>query len=390
MDILYMGYYCNEDLFNELVECGSQGSHARQQFERKLLDGISQNMKGHSFKMVSYLPLIDDKFAERKGEDYKGYPITYLWCKKKITGILRCIRQNKKHIKEWARNAGEDKIILTYSANPLHCIPAMNLRRKYGYKIVTISSEISIHRRQTKRNPLTWLKTKVTYYLENNFDGYVLLSKYMGELVNKKNNPYTVVEGFGEVLKRPETANKDRKKAILYAGGLSEDNGIQILVDGFRNFDNSDWELWICGGGKLEDYVKQQGIEDNRIKFYGVVPNEQVVKMEFEASYLINPRFSGEDYTKYSFPSKTLEYMSTGTPTIITRLKGIPEEYFEYAIILEEETTMGVTKLLNELEKTPYEIYENRAKKALENIILKKTTVVQGERILLFLANMMQ
>lgn len=380
-----MGYYCNEDLFNKLVECGSQSSHARQQFERKLLDGICQNMKGHSFKMVSYLPFVNAQFAEQEGEDYKGYPITFLWCKKSVTDILRCIRQNKKYIKEWAKNAGEDKIVLTYSANPLHCIPAMNLRKKYGYKIVTISSEVSIHRRRNKYNPLTWLKIKVTYYLENNFDGYVLLSKYMGELVNQKNKPYTVVEGFGEVLKRTEIETKERKKAILYAGGLSEDNGIQILVDGFRKFDNPDWELWICGGGKLEDYVKRQEEADSRIKFYGLVPNEQVMKMEFEVSYLINPRFSGEEYTKYSFPSKTLEYMSTGTPTIITRLKGIPDEYFEYAIVLEEETAEGITKLFKEFEKKPYEVYEDRAKVALDKLIVKKTPVVQGGKILNFL-----
>lgn len=380
-----MGYYCNENLFNELVECGSQGSHARQQFERKLLDGICQNMKGHSFKMVSYLPFVNEKFAEKKGEDYKGYSITYLWCKKKVADILRCIKQNKKYIKEWAKEAGEDKIILTYSANPLHCIPAMSLRKKYGYKIVTISSEISIHRRKAKNNPLTWIKTKITYFLENNFDGYVLLSKYMGELVNKKNKPYTVVEGFGEVLNRLEMSEKKRKKAMLYAGGLSEDNGIHMLVEGFKQFDNSEWELWICGAGELEEYIKEQAENDLRIKYYGVLPNTEVQKMEFEASFLINPRFSEGEYTKYSFPSKTLEYMSTGTPTIITRLKGIPDEYFQYAIVLEDETAEGITKLLKEFEETTYEVYEIKAQNAIKNVIENKTPRVQGEKILRFL-----
>ena len=141
-----------QKLFDDLVSNGSKGSHARQQFERKLLDGISQNMQEHKFKMISYLPLVNDKFADLKGETYKEYPIVYLWCKKKITDILSCIKRNKKLIKEWVKEDDEEKIILTYSANPLHCIPAMMLRKKYGYKIVTISSEISIHRRKEKRN----------------------------------------------------------------------------------------------------------------------------------------------------------------------------------------------------------------------------------------------
>lgn len=385
MNILYMGYFCNEKLFDDLVSSGSKGSHARQQFERKLLDGISQNMQEHKFKMISYLPLVNDKFADLKGETYKNYPIVYLWCKKKITDILSCIKRNKKLIKEWVKEDDEEKIILTYSANPLHCIPAMMLRKKYGYKIVTISSEISIHRRKEKRNPLQWLKTKVSYYLENNFDAYILLSKYMGELVNQKNKPFIVMEGFGEVMEVPVDAPKEREKAILYAGGLSEDNGIRILVEGFKKFANPEWKLWICGAGKLEEFVKEESKTDERIQYLGVLPNPEVKKLEFQASFLINPRFSGEEYTKYSFPSKTLEYMSTGTPTIITRLKGIPEEYFENAVVLEEETAEGVTKLLKTFDETPYEVYSSKAKAALDNVVSRKTPSVQGARIMGFL-----
>lgn len=388
MNILYMGYFCKEELFDDLVSCGSKSSHARQQFERKLLDGIAQNMQGHKLKMISYLPLIDDKFGDLKGETYKEYPIIYLWCKKTIKGILSCMKRNKQLIKEWVKEDDEDKMILTYSANPLHCIPAMMLRKKFGYKIVTISSEISIHRRQEKSNPAAWFKTKVSYYLENNFDGYILLSKYMGELVNRKNKPYMVMEGFGEKLEVPKEVPKERKKAVLYAGGLSEDNGIQILVEGFKKFDNPEWELWICGAGKLESYVKKQSEADLRIKYYGVVPNSEVQKMELKASFLINPRFSTEEYTKYSFPSKTLEYMSTGTPTIITRLKGIPEEYFEYTIVLEEETTEGVTELLKTLDRIPYEEYHCMAKEALNNVVMKKMPNIQGARIMNFLEQM--
>ncbi len=32
----------------------------------------------------------------------------------------------------------------------------------------------------------------------------------------------------------------------------------------------------------------------------------------------------------YSFPSKTFEYMVSGTPFLTTRLKGIPQEYDKY------------------------------------------------------------
>lgn len=53
------------------------------------------------------------------------------------------------------------------------------------------------------------------------------------------------------------------------------------------------------------------------------------MEKEQEASLLLNIRNPEDDYTKYSFPSKMIEYMISGTPMLTTRLPGIPEEYFD-------------------------------------------------------------
>jgi glycosyltransferase involved in cell wall biosynthesis len=44
---------------------------------------------------------------------------------------------------------------------------------------------------------------------------------------------------------------------------------------------------------------------------------------------MLNPRDPSWRGTPYSFPSKLLEYLTTGKPIISTRLPGIPAEYFE-------------------------------------------------------------
>ncbi|MBR2471847.1 MAG: glycosyltransferase, partial [Clostridia bacterium] len=48
------------------------------------------------------------------------------------------------------------------------------------------------------------------------------------------------------------------------------------------------------------------------------------------ASVLVNPRTNEGEYTKYSFPSKTMEYLAAGKPVIMHKLDGIPDEYDEY------------------------------------------------------------
>ncbi|MBP3360682.1 MAG: hypothetical protein J6N52_07515 [Clostridia bacterium] len=45
---------------------------------------------------------------------------------------------------------------------------------------------------------------------------------------------------------------------------------------------------------------------------------------------LVNPRSATDEFTKYSFPSKTMEYMLSGTPVVMYKLAGIPDEYDEY------------------------------------------------------------
>lgn len=384
MNLLYMGYFCNEDLFNRLVEAGSNGSHARQQLETKLLEGFIQNMKPNQWEMISYLPYIDS-IAEKAGagEVYQGVNIRYLWCdKRKISSLLGAFRRNISYIKEWAKGKDE-KVVLTYSVNTLHVIPLLLLRRKYKFKIVTLCSEISVFRRNENINLLTRINRKVSSFLDNSFDGYVLLSKYMNEVINKKHCPFMVMEGIAK--EPPVFSDIVKKKAVLYAGGLAEDNGIQILLDGFLEAQIADLELWICGNGPMIEIVESYAKKYPNIKFFGIVSNQQVQRMEQEAELLIAPRFSYNEFTKYSFPSKTIEYMASGTVTALTRLKGIPEEYFRYVYVLEEETAKGIQKMLLEIFDNTSENLEQIGRNAKKFVLENKNSVIQALKVIDFL-----
>ena len=58
-----------------------------------------------------------------------------------------------------------------------------------------------------------------------------------------------------------------------------------------------------------------------------------------EAKLLINLRNPEDKYTKYSFPSKTFEYMVSGTPFFTTKLEGIPSEYYNYLYCIDSYET---------------------------------------------------
>ena len=70
--------------------------------------------------------------------------------------------------------------------------------------------------------------------------------------------------------------------------------------------------------------------------------------MQQQATLLVNPRKGHEEYTKYSFPSKTMEYMASGTPTIMYKLPGLPIEYEEYLVLLPDNSQETLTAILKQ------------------------------------------
>ena len=61
------------------------------------------------------------------------------------------------------------------------------------------------------------------------------------------------------------------KKIILFIGHLVKKEGLEFLINSFKNCLNKDIELWICGHGKDENYFKKLGMSDYRIKFKGFI-----------------------------------------------------------------------------------------------------------------------
>lgn len=192
----------------------------------------------------------------------------------------------------------------------------------------------------------------LTNILTNNIDFFVFITKYMSSHFPTK--PFFIIEGFtdSKLLKSElNYLNKiNNKKAIMYAGALFEKFGIGTLIDAFMEIPG-DYELWLFGYGDLVDYINTKSKIDNRIIFYGNVSNEIVFEFEKKAKLLVNPRPLDHEFTKFSFPSKILEYMSSGTPVITTNLKGIPNEYNDKLFYFVDDSFLeiknGLIKYLN-------------------------------------------
>ena len=95
---------------------------------------------------------------------------------------------------------------------------------------------------------------------------------------------------------------------------------------------------------------------------------------------LVNPRKNIGEYTKYSFPSKILEYMSSGTPVLMYKLDGIPDEYYDKVFLVDnyDDLSSAIVELSTVDENNMIEI----AKKAENFVINDKNPFKQTKKIM--------
>ena len=93
----------------------------------------------------------------------------------------------------------------------------------------------------------------------------------------------------------------------------------------------------LCGDGDARPYVEEQIKKDSRIEYKGVVTSSVANEYINSADVLINPRSNSEEYTKYSFPSKNIEYLMTGKTVVAYMLDGMPKCYENYVYIIPDE-----------------------------------------------------
>lgn len=221
-------------------------------------------------------------------------------------------------------------------------------------------------------------------------DGYIFLTEQMNERVNKSGKPYIVLEGhsdcaLNEIASGERYEEKTGKKVIVYAGSIKKLYGIQTLVEGFLKANIKDAELQIFGDGDYREELEEICKTNPTVKYMGIRPNGEVVAVEQRSALLVNPRPSAPEYTKYSFPSKNMEYMASGTPILTTKLPGMPKEYYPYIYAIEKESVDGVADALKSVFADDYAKRTEKGKLAREFVLNEKSNRVQAQKIIKFL-----
>jgi len=399
MKLFYFGSVCSDEIFNQTVAKSKvKPSASAQNFENALLRGLGAieglEICAASAESIATYPGGNRLFLKKRTDKITDGVYTNI-----ISALnLPFLKQNGhsigagKLLKRWLQeNQNEnDKCVLVYGIYPAVVKKIQKICKKYSCKCFAVVTDVpSTMFTYTKSKNLlkrifgkNYRKTAIR--LQGGFDGYVYLTEQMSEAVAPE-KPYIVVETLAdtEIFTAFNNIEKKYPPAIMYAGTLYKKYGVDLILDTFKAV-KSDCELWLFGSGDYEETILKEAKEDKRIKFFGRVDRETVLKAEKASSLLLNLRNDKDEYTKYSFPSKMIEYMLSGTPLLTTVLNGIPKEYYSFVYSVDYNDADKIAVYIDEI-LSDNETLLKKGDEAKNFVIDNKNCFVQAKKISEFL-----
>ncbi len=382
MHIIYASCLCEKEYFYKLFKTKNLPGQQVQKYHRLLTEGFAKN--GIDVSTVSAVPMTSSNTSTKflkakktvsKGISYNHLPVINIPVLKNafitLSAFFKTLFLSKK---------GESLVICDI-LNISVSIGARLAAKVAGVPAVGIVTDVPSFLSSDSKK----LSVKINNRLMNSFDSYVFLTDAMKDVVNCKNKKYVVIEGLvdSEMQAVQNTIeNKSAQKVCIYAGGIQKIYGIKYLTEAFIMSDIENCEFHIYGDGDFKDELIQICKTHKNIKYFGIKPNDYIVTQQLKATLLINPRPTNQEFVKYSFPSKNMEYMVSGTPILTTRLPGMPKEYYPYIYTIDNEDKYALAETLKKiLLKSPEELHAF-GKAAKEWVLKEKNNIVQAKKII--------
>lgn len=347
MKVLFVGLLYNPCVEDELLRASPKGlSVASNIFQWNVIRGLYEIL-GDDLEVAASLPIGSWPFRSKvmrvrhriqmyRNISYKEYGFINL-------SLVKTINREKSfynHILDWdSHYTDEGKCILVYDMHPDICGALLKIKNQNsGIKLIFIIPDL--YGKLRNAQGFGEIKSKIiSVFLRDALravqraDGYVFLTEQMGEVINKNRKPSIVIDGIVDDATNVQhisrvSTKQGRQRVFIYAGALMKQYNIIQLMDIFHELGKKyDIKLYLCGFGDAVEEIIRYANRDSNIRYLGFVTKEKLRLIEEDVDVYINPRTNNGEYTKYSFPSKNLEYLLAGKPVIAFKLDGMSDEY---------------------------------------------------------------
>lgn len=391
MNVLFLCCAYSEAQKSHFLDFSKRGyQFAAQNLQEALIDGFQQN--GIELNVLSVPSLssyltgcrllrVKDAHFIFRGKEC-GKSIGYI-----NLPIIRRLNTCKinTYLEEWYKRCSGQKIIFVYALLKWEMQIACKFKQSHpDVKISIIIPDLPRfmgYNKVLKQLGFQKRDEILTNKLVKNFDAFVVLAEPMIKDLGVVDKKYIVVEGIYSDTGRKNNVTKTKNKVILYTGNIGERYGIRLLMDAFEKIQDENYRLWIRGTGD-NSLVLEKAKNDDRIEYIGPMSKSELNSLQKKATVLVNPVTPDREFTRFFFPSKTMDYMASGTPTVMFKLDCLPAEYDEYLFFFRDSNAISMAETLKDIcEKDPDDL-ELFGKRASSFIFNNKTPKKQVAKIL--------
>lgn len=186
-------------------------------------------------------------------------------------------------------------------------------------------------------------------------------------------------------------ANPDSQiMRTAYFGGLTTLGGIDLFLQATRQLLGPQYEFHIIGAGNALAVSRVQSFAkaDSRIQYHGSASEQALNELGSKMDIFVDPR--PKALSDNNFPSKILTYLRFTKPIISTMGHGIPSEYQQVLIHLDQEDPVVLARLIqsvcgwDDARVSQYQLTVN------DFILNAKSWRAQGKRVVEWMQSIIQ
>lgn len=388
MSVIFVGSTVDTETLKTLKDASVAGNKMELGFVQGFLsNGISVaaiSVEAYGMWKLNHQPIVvRGKCLKAEEADIITVPYINIPVIKQISIIRNLKKQLKKSL---AQKEFSEATLIVYNTMTIFAKPVLDIARRKGLKCVAVVADLPI---KYRKNFIRKIEDRRQINAIRRFDALIPLTEHIAKDF-APNTPYCVVEAGcnpDDYRNQGKQASIDNVKTIVFSGTLNQLSGIELLLEAMRLIKKQDIVLNIYGDGPLRQYVEEQSKNRRNVNYFGRIPNDQMLKAQSNASLLVCPRKADDFTTKYTFPSKVLEYICAGVPVLANRLMGIPAEYEDYIFYTNSEMPEDWAQMLEQiLSAENYENYKHKALLAKEYVLNAKSWQIQTQRVADYLA----
>ena len=398
MDILYIGYLLSEDQYLINGAANTSGGIFEEGLLFELIEQIDacDTLTVFTLTPNDYFPKSKiyskgNKEATVRGINYQKIAYVNVPFVKQAWMFFNL----RVHIYRWIRSKGKSKkIIIQYNlGTPL--AQAVNSLRKNVDGVFPIVCDYFVQ--QSNKSFKDFLHSRTAKAQEKYLKcatGAIVLNECLAKDFDLKN--YLIMEGAvsNQMLTHTESISlPDETLKIRYAGAIDNLHGAKVLVELGKLIKRSTlkMEFAVAGRGNAQqDIINASNVNDNALKYVGMLNREEANKFISEADVLLIPHQNSYKQLRYQFSSKMFDYMASGKYVIVSPMPGFPVDYQEYVCLAKSDTAQAFYEEICNLVKLEKTVVADKLYRAQQFAVQKRSWKHQASRLLEFINNLVR